>query len=274
MDDQDHILIRIDRERPIELDKLTLGMMALGAQYERFVKKEHPDAQEHETDLLVHRITEGSIVIELLGAMQPIFQGMDNVLLFDKFVRFLSTQFGALSIRSGRLDNATSKDLRELAHAAGMIAGHVGNSAELLAVEYKSETKERRVAARLTLRGRDADMVVENAEAQLREIGTDEPNRHNGVLMRLYQTNIGEAAPDRASGEKGIIENIDPKPRRLIYASELAGQRIKGAWAAPGVSPYDLGFVVDVDVQMVNGRPRAYRILEVHEVFPLEEDDE
>ena len=49
--------------------------------------------------------------------------------------------------------------------------------------------------------------------------------------MRLCQTNISEAVPDRASGEKGIIEALSPKPRRLIYASDLAGQKIKGAWS-------------------------------------------
>jgi len=249
-------------------------MMALGAQYERFVRREHPKAQAHETDLLVRKISEGSIVIELWGAMQPVLQSMDNILLFKKFVDFLSIQIGALSVGSGSLESATTKELKDFVHTARMIAGDIGNSAEVLAMKYDSVTKERSVAARILIKGKQADKIIENAEAQIREISDEEPNRHNGVLMRLYQTNIGDATPDRASGEKGIIENIDPRPRRLIYASELAGRRIKGAWSEPGDSPYKIGFTVDVDVQMVNERPRAYRILDVHDVFPLDEEDD
>lgn len=130
---QDSIVFRIDRETPLSLERLTFGMMALGAEYERFVRKEHPKAADHEADLLVQRVTEGSIVIELIGAMQPLFQGMNNAVVFGQFVDLIGAKIG-----------------------------------------------------------------------------------------------------------------------KLIYASDLAGQKIKGAWSDEKLNPYELGFVVDVDVQTVN----------------------
>ncbi len=274
MRDQDSIVLRISRSYPIELDKLTFGMMSLGAEYERFVRKEHPDAQDHEADLLVNKITEGSIVIELFGAVQPLFQGMNNILIFKQFVEMLGAKLSLLSMPDGRLDDATSRELKDIARFVETVVGDKGGVAELGAVEYVSKTEQRKVAARFSFQGTDAERVIENAEAQVREITGSEPNRENGVLMRLFQTNIGAAAPDRASGEKGIIESLSEHPRRLIYASDLAGQRIKGAWSDQGKSPYELGFTVDVDVQMVNGKPRAYRILDVHDIFPLDEADD
>lgn len=270
--EQDSIVLRIERSTPIALEQLTLGMMAVGAEYERYVRREHPKAQDHEFDLLVEHVREGSIVIELVGALQPILQGMDNILVFKGFVEMVAEKLGKLSIGQGRVEEASTRELRDLARVAETISGDSNGQFEVAAVEYKSSTKERNVEARLFLKGKEASKVVENAEAQIREITGQSPNRLDQVLLTLYQTNIGDASPDRASGEKGVIDTVSDHPRRLIYASELAGQKIKGAWNSEGVNPYELGFVVDVDVQMVRGKPRAYRIMHVHDVFKLDDE--
>lgn len=248
--------------------------MAFGAEYERYVRAAHPKVLESEVDLLVERVSEGSIVIQLIGAIAPILQGMDNILVFKGFLDLLGFKLQTLSVGGGRLEDPTTRELRDIGRIAETIANDSNGIAEYLAVEYKSETKERNVQAHVVFRAKDAERVVENSIAQIREITGHNPNRHNGVLMTLFQTNIGEPAPDRSSGEKGIIESISDTPKRLIYASELAGQKIKGAWTTEGVNPYELAFVVDVDVQMANGKPRAYRIMEVHEVFSQIEEDE
>ncbi|WP_372922964.1 hypothetical protein [Roseovarius sp.] len=270
---QDSIVFRIDRETPLSLERLTFGMMALGAEYERFVRKEHPKAADHEADLLVQRVTEGSIVIELIGAMQPLFQGMNNAVVFGQFVDLIGAKIGTLTAPRGRLKDPTVGELENLTRMAETVVGDSKGEAEVFAMEYQSETNERQVQAKVVWKAKEAEKVIENATSQLREIRDGDANKHNGLLMRLFQTNISEAVPDRSSGEKGIIEALDPKPRKLIYASDLAGQKIKGAWSDEKLNPYELGFVVDVDVQTVNGKPRAYRILEVHDIFPLDEED-
>lgn len=271
---QDSIILRIDRETALSLEHLTFGMMALGAEYEKFIRKEHPKAQEHEADLLVQRVTEGSIVIALIGAMAPLFQGMNNVLVFSQFIELLGSKMGSLAQPRGRLQDTTAKELENMTRMAETVVGDSKGEAEVFAMEYLSETDEKRVAAKVVWKAKDAEKVIENAAAQMREIRDEDANRQNGLLMRLYQTNISEAVPGRSSGEKGVIEAISQKPRRLIYASDLAGQKIKGAWSDDKLNPYELGFVVDVDVQMVNGSARAYRIMNVHDIFPLEEGED
>lgn len=273
MGEQHSIVLRIDRATPIALEQLTLGMMSIAAEYERYVRREHPKAQDQEVDLLVERVSEGSIVIELIGALQPVLLGMDNILVFKGFVDMIAGRLSVLSAPGGRLEAATSRELRDFARIAETIAGDQQGRLEVAAIEYNSKTASRSVEAKVFLSTRDAERVQENAVAQIREITGEAPNRHNGVLMTLFQTNIGDVNPDKASGEKGVIEAIADAPKRLIYASDLAGQKIKGAWTTEGVNPYELGFVVDVDVQMVRGKPRAYRIMEVHEIFPLDEGE-
>ncbi|WP_414898421.1 hypothetical protein [Rhodovulum sp. YEN HP10] len=272
--EQDSIVLRIDRKTPLTLERLTFGMMAMGAEYEKFIQSQHPNAEDHEADLLVQRVKEGSIVIELVGALAPIFQGMNNIIIFEQFTNLVKGRLSTLSKPNGRLDDTSPRELENLARMVETVAGDSGGTGEMLAVQYNSDSGEKHVTASIFWKAKDAEQVVSNARAQIREIRGGESDKQCGLLMHLFQTNISEAVPDRSSGEKGIIESISPKPKRLIYASDLAGQRIKGAWSDERISPYDLGFVVDVDVQMVNGRPSAYRILEVHDVFPLEGDDE
>jgi hypothetical protein len=255
------------------LEQLTLGMMAVAAEYERYVRREHPAAQDQEFDLLVEHVSEGSIIIELIGALAPVLQGMDNILIFKGFVEMIAGAIGTLTQDRGRLDGPTTKELKNLARIAETVAGDRHGQIQMVAIEYDSKDEQREVRARLVLHGRDAARAVENTEAQIKELTGQAPNRHDRVLMTLYQTNKGEANPDKASGEKGIIESISEQPRRLIYASELAGQKIKSSWTEVGANPYELGFVVDIDVQMVRGKPRAYRIMDVHEIFPLDEEE-
>jgi hypothetical protein len=91
--------------------------------------------------------------------------------------------------------------------------------------------------------------------------------------MRLHQSSLADARVGKRTSEKGIIERIDTTPRSLVYISELAGQRIKEEIIRPGGNPYGKGFIVDVDVETLGGRPKVYRILEVHDVIELDDDD-
>jgi len=269
---QDSIVYRIDRRSAVKIEDLTFGMLAVGAEYEKFVRSEHPKMDDAESNLYITKISEGSILIEMIGAMAPLFQGMNNVVVFKQFLEAIGVKFDALSLPNGRLEKTSTKELENLARIAQTIVDDPNANAEFLAYEYSDKTNSREVKARVILKARNSEKIIANAREQISEIKGEESSIHNGVLMRLYQTNIARASADRASGEKGIVESISPDPKRLIYASDLAGQKIKSAWNEDAISPYDLGFVVDIDIQMINGVPRAYRILEVHDIFNLDDE--
>ena len=74
------------------------------------------------------------------------------------------------------------------------------------------------------------------------------------------------------TGEKGIIEDISPRPLAVVYASDLARERIKSEMLSGDRNIYKLGFFVDVNVQMRAGKPVAYRIKSVRNVIELPDD--
>lgn len=269
---QDSISIRIARSSPIELDRFTIGLLAFASQYEKFVKQRHPKMASSESSLLINSVSEGSIVVDLIGGLTPLFAGLNDILVFVDFIRSLEGKFDILRKPGGRLDDATTAELKDLGNVAQTIANAPDSTAEIKAMEYESTTGQRTVRAAIHFNNRQARAIGENITAQLNERAA-ETNQYTGMLMRLFQANLSDPAPDRSSGEKGIIEALDPQPRRLIYANDLAAQKIKGAWVT-GVNPFNLGFTVDVDVQMVNGKLKAYRIMDVQNVFDLDEDTE
>ncbi len=59
-------------------------------------------------------------------------------------------------------------------------------------------------------------------------------------------------------------------PRPLIDASDMAAHMIKGEILRPHGNPYQKLFVVDVDVEMVAGVPKAYRVRNVSDIIENE----
>jgi hypothetical protein len=73
----------------------------------------------------------------------------------------------------------------------------------------------------------------------------------------------------KRSGEPVQIEDISEKELPLIYASDLAEQRIKHEILEVEDNVFKKGFVVDVNVETRGGRPVAYRATNLHQVIDL-----
>ncbi len=90
--------------------------------------------------------------------------------------------------------------------------------------------------------------------------------------MIFTRSDIGTAQVGKPSGERVKIEEISAKPLALIYASDLAEQRIKHEIREADDNVYEKGFVVDVNVRSSNGKPAAYAVTHVHQVIDLPDD--
>jgi len=82
---------------------------------------------------------------------------------------------------------------------------------------------------------------------------------------------VKDLALGKRTGEWVQIEEISDKDLPLIYASDLAEQRIKHEIREADENVYKKGFVVDVNVQTKGGRLVAYRITNLHQVIDLSE---
>lgn len=69
-----------------------------------------------------------------------------------------------------------------------------------------------------------------------------------------------------------IIDAISDRPLPIVYASELAEQRIKHEIKEADENVFKKAFEVAVSVEVVNAKPAAYRVMEVYQVIDLPDD--
>ena len=91
--------------------------------------------------------------------------------------------------------------------------------------------------------------------------------------MIFTRSDVGDAPKDKRSGERVIIQEISNRDLPLIYASDLAEQRVKHEIRDADDNIYKKGFNVDVSVQYKNSKAIVYRVLAVHEVIDLPDEE-
>ncbi|RWR31336.1 hypothetical protein D2T31_04880 [Sinirhodobacter populi] len=261
------IVIEIRNKDPIDLLDFSAQLTGIAREHEARMRADHPGIDVDETRLLVVDVRKGSIIMELLPVLAPIVATVDYANTVIDFVKHMQAGLSALIPSGGRLENATTQQLKNFGDTVHAIAQDSDGQLHIAARHQNGDVIQEFVVSRS-----DAKAIEVNATAQRKELQRPGQNIYHRVLMRLHQSSVEDLKVGKRTSEKGIVERIDDVPRTLIYASDLAGQRIKDEILKPDGNPFQKGFIVDLDVETVGGRPKLYRIMEVHDVIDLEEE--
>lgn len=266
MSDGAKIVLEIQNEAPIDLVDFTKSLTGLAREHEASLRRSRPSIPIEETRLLVVDVRKGSIILEMVAALAPFVTTAETVNTAADFIGNLSSAFNFLRKTDGRLPDANTQQLKNLGDTVAAIAADTNGQLKIYARHENGE-----VIQEFRVTKDDAQKIQNNAIAQRRELEHASTEQLRRVIMRLHQSSVDDLRVGKKTSEKGIVERIDLIPRTLIYVSDAAGRRIKNEILKPDGNPYQKGFIVDLDVETYNGRPRAYRILEVHDVIDLEE---
>lgn len=154
--------------------------------------------------------------------------------------------------------------------AVTAIANDPDGRATLQAVAFEDGAKK--VKAAISFDTSEAREAQRQIEAQRRSLETSSSADHQRMLMVFTQSNVKDVATGKRTGERVLIEDISQRDLPLIYASELAEQRIKHEVRDADENVYKKGFIVDVNVQLAGGRPAGYRVTNLHQVIDLPSD--
>ena len=69
------------------------------------------------------------------------------------------------------------------------------------------------------------------------------------------------------TGNKAIIESLNKKALSVVFETEDLKRRILNDDGNPTKQAY----LVDVVIMTVNGKPTAYKVMDLHDIVPLEE---
>lgn len=265
-----HILVKLDTRDPIEVGDFVAAFTSVARQYEQYMREARPDLAA-EARVYVREVRAGCIEAELVpllvAGFAHVMSAMDKITIVDGFARFYSARIAPYFNKGGRLPDASKSDLKDFMGAVAAIANDPDGSATLSTVTY--EDGERSVRAALTFDTRQARAAEIELTAHRLEIEHTTQADHSRVLMTFVQSNIKSPTPNRRTGEQVLITSIHPKALPIVYAAELAEQRIKHEIKESPENVFLKGFVVDVNVEMRNSRPVAFRVTHVHDVIDL-----
>ena len=241
------LTIKVANERPLDLFDLTTLLAALADEYRRYTGDE-------QARLYVDRITEGSVVAELVSMGRDVLQAGRPLipLALDMIAPFLGHWSGLLTglANYGR-DAAKDADLRRtekpsIRNAKNFVQPALnGNPINILGDATVNQYN-------INISPQRAGDIARNATHLLAGPLPDERRFENEPLA-LYQVR------DAPAGDMGYIDRFDIRPRRLTFAGEAVKHAILHAEA-----PFDVFFYVSGVVKTAGGEVASYHIEQIN----------
>ncbi len=265
------ITLTINNSQPIELNAFVRAFTSIAKEYQETVNASNDF--EGDAEIFVKEVRSGSIIADLLpvvaSTLPIIATHAEQVWLAVEFVEKWKDRITKLA--SGIVPEAFSRsDLKTFAGAVEAIARDPGASSLIEVATY--EDGKRQVKAAFKFRSSEAKRVEQTIEGEYRRLETQRDDNHYRVLMIFTRSDVGDAPKDKRSGERVIIPQISDRDLPIMYASDLAEQRVKHEIREADDNIFKKGFSVDVSVLYRNSRPVVYRILNVHEVVDLPDE--
>jgi hypothetical protein len=272
-DSDPHLILKIDTKQPIELGEFVSTFVGLGSQYERFHDAEHPEARG-EARFYVREVRAGSIIAELIPyspvaipALGAMMAGVKNANDLIKFVDNVRDKLKPYFKRDGRTPEANKSELGDFLKTVQAVAHDEDGSLSLAVYENGQQRVE------FDFTTREARRAEGNLLDHRRELESTTAADYQRVTLRFVRPSAEAGKPGRKGGERGIIDRISPYARPVMYASDMAEQRMKHELIEAEGNVFRLLFDVDVNVELsATGKPLAYRITAVHTVVDGDED--
>lgn len=255
------LVIKIDNKNPVELMDLTKSLVALASQFNTYVAKNGDSKENREAKLFVKEIKTGSIILDLIevatvGAL-PFLENVNTIVGFAEYVKSAVTWF---LNGDGESPEFSSKDCSDFSQIVNPVANDRASQLNV------STTINGNVTNYLMLSSRDANALQNILKNEIKSLSAPEEVKdiYDKVVMSwdTAKSNIKKDV-----GNKGVIESIAKHPTKVIFETDdLKEKVLKG-----DENPLKTAYVVDVKVETVKGKIAVYKVVNLHESFPIEE---
>lgn len=222
------VVVTLKLAEPVEIHDFVATFAGLGGQFERFIRAEHPDL-DGRVKVYIKEVRKGSMeAVMVIASVYPqVMTTIDHLMIGTDFVKRVGSGIAAFARPGGRLPQATKSELSDIVDTVMATANDPDGRAAIKSVSYTKQGEK--VAFAVEFDTAEAKQAVHEIEGQFREIAQVTDFDHENKLLTFYQSNRKEAGK---TGEKGIIEDISSKALAVVYASDLARERIKSEMQA------------------------------------------
>ncbi|PCI57039.1 MAG: hypothetical protein COB36_01865 [Alphaproteobacteria bacterium] len=248
------MVFKIDHTQPIELSEFSESLTAIADQFQKHIIDESFSINEDEIRLYICEIEKGSIIAKIKALPRHYHSfDIDSKKIINSFTNKTKE---AIDYFLSRVDLKPELNIQELNNYKKILqpaASDKGTALSFIAEEGSTQT------INLTINHIEANAAQNRID---HEIGLQKmPNNliETNVLFYCYQ-----ARNDRKSktGDMGIIETISQSPVKTVPASDNIKDTILK-------NPFDRAYIVNVEVHTVNGKPKMYKILEIHDSIDI-----
>lgn len=263
-----YLKINLDLNEPVEASDFAALFAGFSDDFEDYLRGNHPDLAG-ESKIYVRKVKDGSIIADLFADAKHTIAVLDSGLIILAFAALFNKR--VRDFIQGKRSGDNKVKLTNVMRSLRALANDPNGRMTLTGFRWKDSWWAQEFEAVLTANdARDAIKTIEGEIVDLQAIGHSDRKR---VLMAFTRSDVGEAKVGKNTGERVVIEELHKKPLALTYASELAEERIKHEIREADENVFKKGFMVDVNVKTVRGKPAAYAVVEVHDVFDLPDDD-
>ncbi len=255
-----HVLtISLFHAGPVELGSLSASLTALADQHARFAEREGFSINGEGVRLYVKEIRSGSIIVELVAAAQtygPLIGTANTIASFAKNLKGL-LDFGT-SKTAAPPERTTARDARDMASFLEPVAHNAQSILNIDITNSPGATVSPIIVVSSLEANASQNRLLNFAAQQTAPVSS----RRSGVI--LYFSHATDDA-DGTTGDKGRIDALSKRSVKTRFLSpDLKASVLTEAL-------FRKAYLVDVDVQEIEGKPFLYTVLEVHESFDRED---
>ncbi|QMU31118.1 hypothetical protein [Adhaeribacter radiodurans] len=248
--------VELLNKQPVELISITNSLLSLGNQYRRFCYSRGNTGPYYDVKLYVEKIESGSIITDLVSVSPaiylPFFENINSVVEFGLHLKTAYNYFRGKSEPPAKFEKVDYEDLGNIIEP---IAKDVGGQFNIInsgpgSVYFNVFSTDSSEAKSLKKKINAEKRIVDKSLSGIQE----------QMLFYWHQANKGAA---NKKGDLGIIETLSDKPVKVLFDTDA----IKMAMLNGHRNIFKLAFIVDVQVQTINGEPKIYKVIRVHESF-------
>jgi hypothetical protein len=255
---------KIQNSQPIELLDLTKSLSAMADEYRRHLDDLGLDSSEQPVKLLIKEVRAGSIEIDLVDVAAMAYPSLvamggdiNTIVEFGKHIKACLDYL----LKKTPQKPSSFKEARRLQNLSDIL--------EPIAKDPNATMTIRPMV--ININGANSNVVVQTMEsnAAQNEIGREisqikKPVKgfEEKVLLRWYQTRNDAKSK---IGDKGIVESITGRPVKTIFS----GDSLKNQMLQMDDNFYRRAFLVDIQIDTINGRPALYKIIAIHDTIDI-----
>lgn len=262
MNNNNVLRIHIKNSQPVDVSDFTKTMSAFGTLFYNFAQKNGKSKEEANAKLYVSKIIEGSIDIHLVElASLAVIPFVENSNLILDFAKHIKSIYDYFVLSKG---DEPELNVPELKGVHDMVSIPANDRNGLMTVQVINDNAGNVIFEGCTFNHIEGNGIQNQSDNALKERKalSNEGDIYRKQLMTIYQ--VRKDGADR--GNKGVIDAISDRKLGLVFDSDTLEDDILRSAQNPMLK----GYIVDVIVQTVQGKPAAYKIMALHDVIDLD----